>query len=233
MTARFQRVRRRSATLPLGLVALLLMANKSYGTEQPEYEVLHEEGRIEYRLYQPFIVAETEVSDEQRYGRASNEGFMRLFRYITGCNRSQADIAMTAPVQQSRNSEAGEEIAMTAPVQREQTGDGWRVAFMLPGKYSMETAPIPTDERVNLRQVPSRLMAVIRYSGRWTERNLNKYEARLRESVADAGIEIVGPPESAAYNPPFTPPFMRRNEIMFEVSAVPSEAQVADAGQVD
>ena len=210
-------------------LTLLLMAlftgSQSYSLEQPEYEVLHQEGRIEYRLYQPYIVAETEVMNARSYGRASNEGFMRLFRYITGDNTGQTEIAMTTPVKQERGSE---EIAMTAPVQRGEVGGGWRVAFMLPGKYSLETAPTPDDPRIRLRQIPGKLMAVIRYSGRWTERNLNRYQARLRESIEAAGINILSEPLSAAYNPPFMPPFMRRNEIMFEVSGIPAEIILAD-----
>ena len=215
-----------SVTSMVILALVLLIMPEAQGLEQPEYEVLHQDGKFEYRLYQPYLVAETEVHQSDSYGAASNEGFMRLFRYITGNNSSQSDIAMTAPVQQSRG---GEEIDMTAPVQRSELPGGWRVAFMLPHKYTLDTAPIPNDERIRIRQVPGKIMAVVRYSGRWTEKNLAKFEARLMDKLNADGAEIIGAVESAAYNPPFTPPFMRRNEIMVEVSAYP-EAAVAAVG---
>ncbi|NKB32409.1 MAG: heme-binding protein [Pseudomonadales bacterium] len=188
--------------------------------EKPEYQVLYEDGRIEYRLYEPYVVAETKVALDRSYNRASNQGFRRLFQYITGNNIADADIDMTAPVQMAMATE-GEEIAMTAPVQNSVTDYYLQVAFMLPSKYTLESAPSPLDENVGLRQIPGRLMAVVRYSGRWTESNREKYEVRLREAIEQNGIEILSEAESAAYNPPFTPPFMRRNEIMLEVSTFP------------
>ena len=112
---------------------------------------------------------------------------------------------------------------MTAPVQRLPTTQGWKVAFMLPSQYAIDDAPVPVDPRVVIRPMPERLMAVLRYSGRWTERNLVKYEQRLRERLQEHGIEVMGVTESAAYNPPFTPPFMRRNEIMVKVEGYPTK----------
>lgn len=196
------------------------LAGHTMALEKPEYKVLYQEGKLEYRLYQPYIVAETEVVGEESYKAASNEGFMRLFRYISGGNIDQASIAMTAPVQRHRVSE---EIAMTTPVQRLPTAQGWKVAFMLPSQYALDDAPVPVDPRVVIRPMPERLMAVLRYSGRWTERNLVKYEQRLRERLQEHGIEVMGVTESAAYNPPFTPPFMRRNEIMVKVEGYPTK----------
>ncbi|MCH1487994.1 MAG: heme-binding protein [Pseudomonadales bacterium] len=196
------------------------LAGHTMALEKPGYKVLYQEGKLEYRLYQPYIVAETEVVGEESYKAASNEGFMRLFRYISGGNVDQASIAMTAPVQRHRVSE---EIAMTTPVQRLPTAQGWKVAFMLPSQYALDDAPVPVDPRVVIRPMPERLMAVLRYSGRWTERNLVKYEQRLRERLQEHGIEVMGVTESAAYNPPFTPPFMRRNEIMVKVEGYPTK----------
>ena len=196
------------------------LAGHTMALEKPGYKVLYQEGKLEYRLYQPYIVAETEVVGEESYKAASNEGFMRLFRYISGGNIDQASIAMTAPVQRHRVSE---DIAMTTPVQRLPTAQGWKVAFMLPSQYAIDDAPVPVDPRVVIRPMPERLMAVLRYSGRWTERNLVKYEQRLRERLQEHGIEVMGVTESAAYNPPFTPPFMRRNEIMVKVEGYPTK----------
>ena len=204
------------------LLVALVMASNTHALEKPEYEVLYKDGKIEYRLYQPIILAETTIAGAETYNDASNEGFKRLFDYITGDNTAQTDIAMTAPVHQSRDFE---KIDMTAPVGRSEVPSGVRISFMLPSKYTMDDAPVPTDDRVKLRYVPEKLMAVIRYSGRWTERNINKYETRLKDSVAQAGFSPIGAIESAVYNPPFTPPFMRRNEIMFEVSGYPQSDQ--------
>ena len=200
---------------------LILFTLPAVALEKHEYEVLYQDGKIEYRLYQPYIVAQTNVSVEDEYNGASNEGFRRLFKYITGANNTDIDIAMTAPVQMNMDN-AGEKIAMTAPVQQKSNGDFLQVAFMLPSKFNMDTAPAPTDERVFIREIPGRIMAVIRYSGRWTDRNRAKYEKRLRENLQSHGIDTVSGAETAAYNPPFTPPFLRRNEIMFEVREHPS-----------
>ena len=200
---------------------LILFTLPAVALEKPEYEVLYQDGKIEYRLYQPYIVAQTNVSVEDEYNGASNEGFRRLFKYITGANNTDIDIAMTAPVQMNMDN-TGEKIAMTAPVQQKSNGDFLQVAFMLPSEFNVDTAPAPTDERVFIREIPGRIMAVIRYSGRWTDRNRAKYEKRLRENLESHEIDIVSGVESAAYNPPFTPPFLRRNEIMFEVNEYPS-----------
>lgn len=194
--------------------------------EQPEYEVLYKEGDIEYRQYQSYLVAETEVAGETDRNKAANEGFMRLFKYITGANTARANIDMTAPVQQAQ---LGENIAMTAPVQQAKSSGGWRIAFMLPGKFSLADAPVPEDARISVHEVPGRLVAVIRYSGRWTTRNVEKYETRLREQLQTEGIPALGTAETAAYNAPFTPPFLRRNEIMLEVATYPG-AQSNDSG---
>ena len=143
---------------------------------------------------------------------------MRLFRYITGNNSSQSKINMTAPVQQAA---ASVDISMTAPVQQVETPEGWRVAFMLPGKFKMDSAPLPIDERVTIREVPGQLSAVIRYSGRWTERNYEKYRERLLKSLESTDIETVGDVEFAAYDAPYVLPFLRRNEVMIEVKSIP------------
>lgn len=206
---------------------LLLMSTKALAIESPKYTVISKNDVVEYRQYEPYIVAETFVENSSSYRAASNEGFMRLFRYITGNNSSQSDIEMTAPVQQSA---ASQEIAMTAPVQRVETSEGWSVAFMLPSEFTMETAPLPTDERITLRRVEGQLMAVVRYSGRWTERNYEKHKEQLLDSLESGAIESVGVVESAAYDAPYVLPFLRRNEVMIEVKAVPESPTSQAAG---
>ena len=206
------------------IIFIITLTQTSMAVEKPKYEVLYEDGNIEYRLYEPYLVAQTDVKIDGSYNTASNEGFRRLFKYITGANVSGSDIAMTAPVQMNMN-DAGRKIDMTAPVRQVANNDSLNVAFMLPSKFSMETSPVPTDDRVSIKEIPARIMAVIRYSGRWTERNRSKYEYRLRENLELHGISTVSDAETAAYNPPFTPPFMRRNEIMLEVEHHPNSQE--------
>ena len=186
--------------------------------EKPEYEVVRIDGAVEYRLYESFLVAETEVVNVQSWKDASNEGFMRLFRYITGDNNGEEKISMTAPVQQSKLQPEDVRFNQAQPLS---DNSGWKVGFMLPSHYSMVDAPVPQDDRVTLRIVPEKLVAAIRYSGRWTTRNYDKYEARLMAALAEANIETLGVTETAFYNPPFVPPFMRRNEILVEVARPP------------
>jgi hypothetical protein len=202
----------------------LLISTNALAIESPQYTIIYKDEVVEYRQYEPYLVAETFVDNTSSYRSASNEGFMRLFRYITGNNSSQSNIEMTAPVQQTA---ASEEIAMTAPVQRVETPDGWNVAFMLPSQFTMETAPLPSDKRVVLRPVSSQLMAVVRYSGRWTERNYEKHKAQLLESIESAAVEPLGVVESAAYDAPYVLPFLRRNEVMIEVQSVPTSPTTA------
>ena len=198
---------------------LLMTTLKANAIEMPDYEVVYTDGSVEYRQYEPYIVAETVVKNSSSYRGSSNEGFMRLLRYITGANESQSDIAMTTPVQQTPPSE---KIDMTAPVQRNEIEEGWRVAFMLPSSFTMDTAPTPTNNEISLRLIPKQLMAVIRYSGRWTERNFNRHKEELLESLEESNIKTIGVAESAAYDAPYVLPFLRRNEVMIEVNSLPN-----------
>ena len=202
--------------LNLGIL-MLLATQSSYGIEKPAYDVLFVADDIEYRLYQPYLIATTIVETNDSYNKAANAGFMRLFRYISGDNLSREEIEMTSPVQQQKATK----ISMTAPVQQVQTAQGWAISFMLPGAFTFENAPIPTDNTIAIEQMPSILMAVIRYSGRWTEKNFNKQQDKLRQAIENSNIQILSSAESAVYNPPFMPPFMRHNEFMFEVSGYP------------
>lgn len=192
-------------------VVAVLASPTAMAIEEPGYRVIEQDGGFELREYSPYLVAETRV--EAGFTEAGNIAFRRLFAYISGANTAQAKIQMTAPVTQS----GGEKIAMTAPVSQVAAGDGYRIAFVVPAKYTLETVPQPLDPAVQIREVPARLVASWRYSGRWTTANYQAAERQLRERIRARDLRESGPPTLARYNPPFTPWFMRRNEILIPV----------------
>jgi len=183
--------------------------------EEPRFEVLEQDGAFELRDYAPYLVAETRV--EADFESAGNLAFQPLFRYISGDNTAQQKIAMTAPVTQSRSDSRGEKIQMTAPVAQQADGTGYRVAFIVPAKYTVDTVPKPSDPTVQIRAVPARLVAVWRYSGRWTAANYQEHEAELRREIGARDLKVTGDPILARYNPPFMPSFLRRNEVLIPV----------------
>ncbi len=189
--------------------------------QEPAYAVLHRSGGVEYRQYDPYLVAETVVAGSADFDGAGAEGFRRLFKYITGANTGQAKITMTVPVSQAAPSE---KIAMTVPVQQVNSASGWRIAFMLPAQYTLDTAPTPTDSRVRIVAMPGKLTAALRYSGRWTESNYHARRDELMRILVAAGIKPLAEPRLARYNAPFSLPFLRRNEVLIEVNKVPAEA---------
>ena len=198
----------------------VLASATAMAIEEPGFQVLEQAGSFELREYPAYVVAETRV--EAGFESAGNIAFQRLFGYISGKNVAQQKIAMTAPVTQSRSEARGEKIAMTAPVSQVADGGAYRVAFTLPATYTLKTAPKPLDPSVQIREVPAQVMACWRYTGRWTESNYRDNEKLLREQIAKRGLVIRGEPILARYNPPFTPWFMRRNEVLIPVEWRPS-----------
>jgi effector-binding domain-containing protein len=182
--------------------------------EEAAYKVSKKENNFEIRDYAPHILAETVVEGDLE--EAGNKAFNRLFRYISGENRSREKVAMTAPVSQEPK---GEKITMTAPVGQQRVQEKWAVSFMMPASYTLETLPAPEDPKVTLRQVPARRMAAVRYSGFWSEKNYLRYKLELESWIHEKGLPIVGDPLWARYNPPFTPWFLRRNEILIPIDA--------------
>jgi hypothetical protein len=203
------------------LAALLAVLAMSGGTamavDKPDYEIIGKSGDIEYRRYAPYVIAETRIDGDWSANRAGNEGFRRLVAFISGNNARRGKIAMTAPVAQSR----GETIAMTAPVGQSANDGDWLVYFVMPPGAALEDLPEPRDPRIELKAVPAKTVAALRYSGSWSEKKYQAQERRLLEAIAGDGIEAVSQPEFARYNAPFVPSFFRRNEILVTVDRVP------------
>lgn len=189
-----------------------MLRGEAMALEEAKYRVLEKRGYMELRAYEPLIVAETVVEGD--FSSVGNEAFQRLYGYISGKNRMARSIPMTAPVSQEAESRR---IPMTTPVTQESAGERWRIAFVMPAELTLETLPEPTDPTVALRKIPGRTLAALTYSGTWSRR---RYEAKLDlllRRVREAGLRSVGEPVFARYNPPFTPWFLRRNEILIPV----------------
>jgi hypothetical protein len=184
--------------------------------EEPEYQVVGQYADFELRLYAPYIVAEVDIQGE--FDEAGGDAFRILAGYIFGDNAASEKMAMTAPVE-SRPAAEGEKMAMTAPVTATAAEDDGRTtyAFVMERKYSLQSLPVPNDDRIRIRQVPERTMAVLRYSGRWTEDKYVEHEKSLLAALDAQDIQTIGRPILARYNSPFSLPFMRRNEVMIEI----------------
>jgi hypothetical protein len=194
-------------------IAVLAGAGEVMAFEKLAYRVIEQDEAFELRRIEPHLVAETFVEGD--FDDVGNEGFRRLAAYIGGANRSRQEIPMTAPVVQES---ASEEISMTAPVGQERVGDRYRITFLMPSEYTLESLPEPTDERIALRAEPARTVAAIRYSGFWSRARYEDHERKLREWIERRGLEPVRDPLWARYDPPFMPWFLRRNEILIEVN---------------
>jgi hypothetical protein len=192
------------------VLALIGVAPAVAAPESPAFVVVASREGYEIRDYAPFLVAETGVVGSFERGR--NAAFRRLFGYISGANAGDRKIAMTAPViQQSRG---GERISMTVPVTTTASPGGEVMQFMLPRAYDRESAPLPTDPQVALREMPAERLAVRRYAGRSTEAGFERERDALLAQLAVDGLQAAGPARFAVYNGPFTPWFARRNEVM-------------------
>ena len=180
--------------------------------EQPKYKVLRSAGNIDIRDYAPMIVAEAEVSGERE--KAINQGFRIIADFIFGNNSSAQKLSMTAPVTQ----QGSEKIAMTAPVTQQGEGSIWRVRFIMPAGYTMETLPRPNNPAVKLIEITGKRYAVIRFSGMAGEEILKRQSEELNRFVEANHLSAVSAPTYAFYNPPWTLPFLRRNEVMLEIA---------------
>lgn len=190
----------------------LVVVNSAAAIEKAKYTVLEKEDNFELRQYEARIVAETHVEGSLK--ESGDDGFRRLYNYISGDNKKKQSISMTAPVGQEAGSE---KIAMTAPVTQEKKDSQWRITFIMPATYTLETLPQPTDERVKLLEEPGRLMAAVRYSGTWSEASYQKNKSLLEAYIQKRGWTQKGVAVWARYDPPFMPWFLRRNEVLIPV----------------
>lgn len=181
--------------------------------EQPHYVVVQDLGNsAEIRRYDPRLAIEAAIDDPDR-GKAASEAFSLLFRYITGANQRDQKIAMTAPVQTN-----SERIAMTVPVQTTSANGHVAMRFFLPHAVAEAGAPAPLDPRLHLVQVPATTIAALRYSGTTTQATSDQKATQLRGILAQSSWKPQGEIYQLNYDPPFTIPFLRRNEVAVAVT---------------
>jgi hypothetical protein len=197
-----------------GVVAAVAAGPVMSRVEQPDYKVVEKDGSIEIRDYGPMIAAEATVEGERK--PAIEDGFRLIAAYIFGKNEPRAKIEMTAPVEQ----EKAQKIAMTAPVEQEKAraGNVWTVRFIMPREWTMQTLPTPADRRVTLKPYPARRFLVITFSGVARDPIIAEKTGELRDYATAHKLATAGEPVLAFYNPPWTLPFLRRNEIMLELA---------------
>lgn len=185
-------------TLLLGLITLFYTGASMAAIEEPTYSVIEKSGPYELRAYEPKIIAEVEVSGTMK--QASNRGFKMIAGYIFGGNTSQQGVS--------------QKISMTTPVTMRQGNGQWRMHFVMPSKYTMGTLPTPNNDAVTLRQIPKQNYAVIRFSGLAGPQKVANMTAALEQWLKTKNITPKGKPELSRYDPPWTLPFFRRNEVM-------------------
>jgi len=194
------------------LLIALLLTGTAMAIEEPKYFVIENAAPFELRVYEPLILAEVKVDGDM--DSASSQGFRLIAAYIFGKNRIQEKISMTAPVGFEEKSAT---INMTAPVGVESNHNLSTVSFVMPSQYALASLPQPLDERVKLREVPATKKAVIMFSGFYSEEKVKEKTAELERWIQLQNLQAIGLPNFARYNPPWTLPFLRRNEVMIEV----------------
>lgn len=212
------------------LVGLLVLGSAAMAVEEPKYEIVVQDAKFEVRRYAPFIVAETWVDGDM--DAASGKGFRAIADYIFGNNKSpqstaSSKIAMTAPVTMEAQGNSNK-ITMTAPVVLQSAKDAtglvgaqrWRVHFVMPSEYTLASLPIPNNGAVSLREVPAALVAVAKYSGFNTEGRIQEETLALSAWMESRKLAAVGTAKLARYDPPWTLPMWRRNEIHMEILPV-------------
>lgn len=191
--------------------AALSIVGVRAGTEEPHYLSTQITESVELRRYGPRVAAEVTIDGDEEAAR--NTGFRRLAGYIFGANHRDERIAMTAPVVQS-----GERIAMTAPVVQARDADNrWTIRFFMPSKWSLETLPAPDDSGISLIEVPAQSYAVLRFSGIAGRNAIATRTRELEDALRAHDVQATGPAAVWFFDPPWTLPFRRRNEIAIPV----------------
>jgi len=184
-------------------------------SEEPDYRLLLDEAPFQVRVYPPLLVAETCVTGD--YQIAGNQAFRRLAGFIFGDNAKQASIAMTTPVFRQTDDDQSEQIAMTVPVFQQSQDTCWRMSFVMPREYQADTLPLPLDQAIEIHTLPARKVATLRYSGSLNLDNIESHSQQLSSWIRTHGFKIISAPRSAAYDPPWTIPALRRNEIHIDI----------------
>jgi len=184
------------------------------GIEGPRFVILREENGYQIRQYDPYLVAETKV--EGTYEEAMRNGFRIIANYIFGNNTGSTSIAMTVPVREVKG--GGESIAMTTPVRSETSGISHMISFVMPRKYTLETLPKPNNKAVTIREVPAQKVAVLSFSWYASARRVQAKKMELAGLLERDQVKTESPLQVARYNPPFTIPFLLRNEIQAVVN---------------
>jgi hypothetical protein len=191
-----------------------------HGTEEPTYTAEQLTSRVEIRHYGPRVAAETTVTADEVAARS--DGFRRLAGYIFGGNQVQEKIAMTAPVAQQDGAFRGEKIPMTAPVSQNASGNSeWLIRFFMPAGKSLDSLPRPNDQAVQLVALSAETVAVRRFTGSTSSQAVARETAQLRRTLREAGFEPISVPVAWFYDPPWTLPMLRRNEIAIPVAPRP------------
>ncbi len=200
----------------LWISILFMFSNTAMAIEEPKFTLLEKEESFELRAYEPKLIAEVFVDGDM--SEASSKGFKLIADYIFGNNTSQSGksekINMTAPVAVKASAE---KISMTAPVGLQQSNSGWRVYFVMPSQYTLQTLPKPNNPLVIIKRTPGQKFAVIRFTGLVGEEKMTVKQAELNQWITRKNLKALSNPELARYNPPWTLPFLRRNELMIEV----------------
>jgi len=205
-----------SASAILSGCVLFSTPMTSHAIEEPDYKVVKKFEDFEIREYGPYTVAEVVISAPAE--EAGNQAFPILAGYIFGKNKGARKFEMTAPVTQTAEPV---KLEMTAPVTQTAVSGGYRIQFVLPKGVTAASAPEPLDKRVVLRDIAPTRFAVIRYSGFWSEANYSQHLSQLQQAMRTVNLQWEGEAVYSRYNAPFTPWFLRRNEIWLPLVTVP------------
>lgn len=219
---RARRTRRTALVAALGPALALGLARWQLTrlfTKEPTHELERRIGALEVRRYAPLVRAETDVAGTS-WDDALDAGFRRLARYIFGGNIARERLGMTTPVtSRSRRARGeGEKVAMTTPVTTHARDGVHTIAFVMPEGRSIDDLPIPEDERVRIAEVPERRVAVLRFRGAYDGTRTAEKQRELLDLVRREGLVARGEPSFAGYDPPWTLPFLRRQEVWVEIA---------------